>query len=74
MLIPSKRQAFKESADEVGANRIMLGMHFPHDINGGKELAYLVVGALLQNPVFLADFELAKQELAKKYFVEDDNY
>lgn len=38
-------------------------MHFPHDVKGGRQLSFLIVGSLLQNKDFLNDFAAAESEL-----------
>lgn len=63
LLIPQKEQIFRKRAEEIAMHRILVGMHYPHDIKGGKELALLVTGALLINDDFQKDFAAAKAEL-----------
>lgn len=67
LLIPEKRQDFYKRAEEIAMHRVLSGMHYPHDIKGGKELAFLVTGALLENEEFKKDFAIAKKELSKFY-------
>jgi hypothetical protein len=38
-------------------------MHFPHDIEGGKKLALLILGGLTQNSDFQQDLLKAKKEI-----------
>lgn len=63
LLQPQKGQDFYKRAEEIAMHRVLAGMHYPHDIKGGKELALLVVGALLENDEFKQDFIEAKNEL-----------
>lgn len=63
LLFPEKRDEFFASAEKIAQHRVLVGMHFPHDIRGGKELSLLIVGALLQNEEFLEDLADAKEEL-----------
>lgn len=62
-LIPEHRQKFYDRASEISDHRILVGMHFPHDIRGGKQLALLTTGALFENEDFRKDFAKAKTEL-----------
>lgn len=65
-LLPEKRQAFIARAAEIAHHRVLVGMHYPHDVEGGKELALMMMGALSQNADFQRDFKVAQQELAAK--------
>lgn len=64
-LIPEDRQKFYDRAAEVAQHRVLTGMHFPHDVKGGKQLALLITGALFENEDFKEDFAKAKKELEK---------
>jgi acid phosphatase (class A) len=66
-LLPQKRTLFMQRAEAIAQHRVLVGMHYPHDLVGGKELALLIMGGLLQNADFRQDFELAKKELAEKH-------
>jgi acid phosphatase (class A) len=62
-LMPSKREAFFKQAWNTGHNRIVAGVHFPHDIEGGKKLAAAIYEKMHQQPQFQREFEAAKAEL-----------
>jgi acid phosphatase (class A) len=66
LLIPDKRDAFTRRAREIAEHRVLVGMHYPHDLEGGRELALLIVGGLLQSADFEKDFAAAKAELSKQ--------
>lgn len=63
MLIPEKRDAFIARAEEIGQHRVLIGVHYPHDVEGGKELALLIVGALMLDPVFSQELAAAQGEI-----------
>lgn len=63
LAIPEKQKDFLQRADEIAQHRVLVGMHYPHDLRGGRELALLTMGALLQNKDFLHDVENAKNEI-----------
>lgn len=63
MLLPEKREQFMARAETTAQHRVLVGMHYPHDLKGGKQLALLIVGGLLQNKDFQNDLAKARQEL-----------
>lgn len=65
LLIPEKRQQFHDRAEEIAQHRILVGMHYPHDIKGGRQLAALITGGLLGSAEFHKDFKLVQKELKK---------
>jgi len=64
-VMPDKHTAFIQRAEEIAQHRVLVGMHYPHDIRGGKELALLIIGGLLQNAEFQADCYKARAEELK---------
>ena len=64
MLYPSRVTMLRAWADAVATHRIQAGVHSPSDIEGGRSLAMLVVGALSQSKDFAADLAAAKKETA----------
>lgn len=66
MVFADKKTEFMNLAAQIADNRILVGMHYPQDINGGKQLALLAVGALTQNKEFLRDLRNAKKEVLGK--------
>lgn len=64
-LVPEKQAALRARADEMGEHRILLGVHYPHDVAGGKNMALLIVGALSQSKEYQADLARAKAEIGK---------
>lgn len=65
-LIPSKSNQFLQRADEVANHRILVGMHFPHDIEAGKVLAKIILKNLHQSDEFKKDYAAAAAELSAK--------
>lgn len=63
LLVAQKRDQFYARAKKIAWHRALTGMHFPNDLDGGREMALLVVGGLLQNKDFQKDFSAAQQEL-----------
>lgn len=66
MVFIDKKTEFMNLAAQIADNRILVGMHYPQDINGGKQLALLAIGALSQNKEFLRDLKNAQKEALEK--------
>lgn len=63
LLMPEEREHLVARADTIAQHRVLAGMHYPHDIQGGKQLALIILGGLLQNPQFQNDLAAAREEL-----------
>lgn len=61
---PAKREALLARANAIGYHRVDAGMHFPHDVEGGKKLAALIYVRMQQNPEYRAAVAAARAELA----------
>lgn len=68
LLYPEKADVFYKKAENIATNRILVGMHFPYDIEAGKRLSLLTVGALLQNAEFISDYSKAEKEIGSSAF------
>jgi len=65
LLIPQKSQEFDDYANQISWHRVQVGMHYPQDLVGGKQLATLLIGGLAQNKEFQFDLKKAREELRK---------
>jgi len=70
LLMPKQANDFKNRAHEIAWHRVQVGMHYPQDINGGKQLALVLLGGLIQNPSFLKDFNDALTELKQNNLIK----
>src|SRR5579859_5110012 len=62
-MVPEKRAEIFARADLYGQHRVMMGAHFPSDVEAGR-LAGTVIGAqLLQSADWQADYQAARTEL-----------
>lgn len=61
--MPEKAEALAARAEEYARNRIVAGVHFPTDIEGGRRSAEAIDKALTKDPGFAADFARARIEL-----------
>jgi acid phosphatase (class A) len=62
-MVPEKAAALFARGREAGYNRLVLGVHYPTDVEAGRLLATAVATSLFQSPTFLKDFAEAKAEL-----------
>ncbi len=62
-MVPERRAAIFARADLYALHRVVMGVHFPSDVEAGR-LAGTVIGAeLLHDPDWQADYEAARAEL-----------
>jgi acid phosphatase (class A) len=62
-MVPEKRDAIWERAHDYAWSRVIAGMHYPNDLDGGRLAGTAVAVALRGRPEFKADFEAARREL-----------
>ena len=70
LLMPQESQNYLQRAEEIAQHRVLVGMHYPQDVEAGKKLALLIMGALTQNPEFQRDMAAAKAELRQPHAAE----
>lgn len=63
VLFPAQRSALRQRADEIAWNRVIAGVHYPHDLKGGEQLAFWILGALSATENFQNDLSAAQLEL-----------
>jgi acid phosphatase (class A) len=64
-MVPEKTAALFARGREAGYNRLVLGVHYPTDVEAGRLLGTAVATGLFQNSTFLKDFAEAKAELRR---------
>ena len=62
-IVPEKRDAIWERAHDYAWSRVIAGMHYPNDLDGGKIAGTAIAVALRTQPAFKADYEAARREL-----------
>jgi acid phosphatase (class A) len=64
-MLPEKAGALFERGYEYGANRVIVGVHFPTDVEAGRMAATAIAAALLESEQFRKEMDVAKAELRK---------
>lgn len=64
-VVENNRNALQQRAASIAHRRILAGVHYPMDAEGGKELARMVLGALTASSQYQADLNAAKAEFAQ---------
>ena len=62
-MVPEKRAVIMDRAWTYAENRLVVGMHFPSDIEMGRISGSIIAAFAMKQPQFLADFQAAKSEL-----------
>jgi acid phosphatase (class A) len=64
-MVPENAAAIFARADTYAHNRIVAGVHYPTDVEGGRISASVIDNVLLHDPVFMADFAKARGEVRR---------
>lgn len=64
-LLPEKRRLIFERADRFAHGRLVLGVHYPSDVEAGAIAAAVIAAELRRQEEFRRDFAAAKAELAR---------
>ncbi|MGE3769653.1 MAG: phosphatase PAP2 family protein [Bdellovibrionales bacterium] len=64
LLFPEKRGVLRERASEIAWHRVQAGVHYPVDLEGGRTLAAIMLGSLLNDEEFQNDLSAAAAEVA----------
>ena len=62
-MVPERLAALFARARDYGDNRMVAGVHYRSDTEGGRIAGILIAGRLFANPAFLARFQAARAEL-----------
>ncbi len=61
-LVPEKKADLKARAEAIAYHRVVLGLHFPHDVKGGEQLAAMFWEQLQSTRTFQTQTALAQRE------------
>ncbi|RYH54960.1 MAG: phosphatase PAP2 family protein [Alcaligenaceae bacterium] len=62
-MLPEMRPQIMTRAREFGDNRVLGGVHYPSDVEAGRQLAVLIAALVQHRPDFQADFTSARAEI-----------
>jgi len=61
--VPEKREELFARGREYGSSRVIVGAHYPTDVEAGRITGTVAAAVLLQNPLFQRDFAAARAQL-----------
>lgn len=64
-MLPEKRAAIFARADVYGEHRIVMGVHFPSDVEAGKIAGTVIADEILRDPQWQDDYAAARSELRR---------
>ncbi|OOG56334.1 phosphatase PAP2 family protein [Rhodanobacter sp. C03] len=64
-MLPEKRAALFDRAALYAHHRVVMGVHFPSDVEAGRTAGTVIAAQLLRDPAWHADFLAARDELRK---------
>jgi acid phosphatase (class A) len=62
-LFPEKREALLTFGRQIGWDRVLIGKHFPTDVQAGRVLGQAIMREMMANPAFQHDLAAAKEEV-----------
>jgi acid phosphatase (class A) len=62
-MVPEQRAALFARARLYGESRLIVGAHFPTDVDAGRRVGTAATGVMLQNAQFQADLHTARAQL-----------
>lgn len=65
VVAPDRAEAVRAIGHQIGVSRLVCGMHYPSGVVAGEVLGQAVFGEIAATPVFRADVEAARAELAQ---------
>ena len=66
LVFVEQKNEFLDRAKEIAQHRVLVGMHFPQDLDAGRQLSLLVMGGLIRDEQFLEDLKKAQKEIKNK--------
>lgn len=64
-MLPEKRAEIFARADVYAQHRIVMGAHFPTDLEAGRLAGTVIAGEILRDPQWVGDYNAARSELRR---------
>jgi len=64
-MLPEKRAVIFARADVYGEHRVVMGVHFPSDVEAGKIAGTVIADEILRDPQWQDDYAAARSELRR---------
>jgi acid phosphatase (class A) len=64
-MLPEKRVAIFGRAEVYAQHRVVMGVHYPSDVEAGRVAGTVIAAQLMDDPTWRADFNAARDELRK---------
>jgi acid phosphatase (class A) len=64
-MLPEKAATIWARAEDYAASRVVGGMHYPQDLDGGRRAGTAIAATMFADSEFLADYALAKVEVRR---------
>ncbi|MEW9624631.1 acid phosphatase [Rhodanobacter geophilus] len=71
-MVPERRAAIFARADLYARHRIVMGVHYPSDVEAGRLAGTVLGGRLLTDPAWQAGYAAARAELRKALALPDE--
>lgn len=62
-IFPGQREAILQIGRNIGWDRVLIGKHYPTDVNAGRVLGQAIFRELMKSPAFQRDLAAAKEEV-----------
>lgn len=62
-VFPERRAAILDFGRTIGWDRVIIGKHYPTDVNAGRVLGQAIFRELMKSPAFQRDLAAAKAEV-----------
>lgn len=72
-MVPERRAAIFARADLYAHHRIVMGVHYPSDVEAGRLAGTVLGGRLLDDPAWQTDYAAARAELRKALALPDES-
>jgi acid phosphatase (class A) len=64
-MVPEKKEAIWARAAQYAESRVIIGMHYPLDLEVGRRAGTAMAAVMFADAAFRADFERAKAEVRR---------